>query len=232
MDIDWLKKNLDAEMEKSLATKTTRMFLTPGMVDKRYYALYMTETYHYTYHNARNQALVAARRENLNINYMKFCLKHALEEAGHEMMALHDLKLMLGKQQLELPEPLNCTEALIDYLYEVASKENPVARLGYSFWAERIYSYIAPMLSMLQQGMGVDRKAMTFFVEHSDIDAEHAKDVDQAIKQFAKTEDDWQSINRVMLHTLELTRKMTDEIMDEFLKLKEGKSSRYAHYFS
>ena len=234
MNIEWLKSNLDQEMLKSMSNKTTQMFMTPGMVDKRYYAIYMTETYHYTFHNARNQALVATRKENININYMKFCLKHAMEEAGHEMMALHDLKSLqnINITPAELPEPLNATKALIAYLYYVAEYENPVARLGYSFWAERIYSYIKPMLDVIQHGMKVDKKSMTFFIEHADIDADHAVQVDNAIKQFAKTEEDWKAINSCMLTTLSLTKAMTDEIMEEFLKVKNNEPSRYTKLFT
>lgn len=234
MNIEWLKTNLDQEMLKSMSTKTTQLFMTPGFVDKRYYAIYLTETYHYTYHNARNQALVAARKENLNINYMKFCLKHSLEEAGHEMMALHDLKELLAKSLLpqDLPQPLNSTKALISYLYYTAEYENPLARLGYSFWAERVYAYIKPMLDLLKHGLGVDKKCMTFFIEHSDIDADHAIQVDNAIKQFAKNESDWLAINDTMITTLALTRAMTDDIMEEFIKVKNNQPGRYSHYFA
>ena len=50
--------------------------------DRRVYALYLTQVYHYASHTARNQALVAVNPNNRDIHYMQFCLEHALEETA------------------------------------------------------------------------------------------------------------------------------------------------------
>jgi hypothetical protein len=229
MSMSKLKARLEHEMENLQQSPNLFKVLEEGFADKRLYGIYLTETYHYTFHNSRNQALVAARKEPLSVNYIKYCLKHALEEAGHEMMAFHDLK-NLGYQDLtveQLPAPLITTQALIAYLYYVSEYGNPVARLGYSFWAERSYEYIKPLLNLLSSGLNIEKKSMTFFNEHSEIDEQHAIDVENAIERFAKTEQDWQDIEDCMVSSLLLTTRMMDEVLEEFIKLKENHNSRY-----
>jgi pyrroloquinoline quinone (PQQ) biosynthesis protein C len=223
-----LKERLDFEMDNLQQSPNLFKVLEEGFADKRLYGIYLTETYHYTFHNSRNQAAVATRKEIMNINYIKYCLKHSLEEAGHEMMAFHDLKNLGFDCTVEsLPKPLNSTQALIAYLYYVAENENPVARLGYSFWAERSYEYIKPLLDLLSSGLNIEKKSMTFFNEHSEIDEQHAIDVENAIKRFAKTDQDWQDVEDCMVNSLVLTARMLDEVLEEFIKVKEEKKSRY-----
>tara|TARA_R110000868_G_scaffold407454_1_gene688912 strand:- start:2785 stop:3483 length:699 start_codon:yes stop_codon:yes gene_type:complete len=228
MSIEKLNARLEYEMENLSRSPNLEKVLEPGFVDKRLYAMYLCETYHYTLHNARNQALVATRRDTSNIHYMKYCLKHALEETGHEMMALHDLKnLGFEVHQDSLPKPLMTTETLVAYLYHISEHFSPVARLGYSYWAERSYEFIQPLLAMLSDGIGVPKKAMTFFNEHSEIDAKHAEEVEESIRRFVKSDEDWSAVEEVMVGSLILTTRMMDEVFDQFCKLKEGKPTRY-----
>tara|TARA_R110000868_G_scaffold117600_14_gene312473 strand:+ start:13150 stop:13848 length:699 start_codon:yes stop_codon:yes gene_type:complete len=228
MTIEKLNARLEYEMENLSRSPNLEKVLEPGFVDKRLYAMYLCETYHYTLHNARNQALVATRRDTSNIQYMKYCLKHALEETGHEMMALHDLKNLGFEVSVDtLPKPLMTTETLVAYLYHISEHFSPVARLGYSYWAERSYEFIQPLLAMLSDGIGVPKKAMTFFNEHSEIDAKHAEEVEESIRRFVKSDEDWSAVEEVMVGSLVLTTRMMDEVFDQFCKLKEGKSTRY-----
>ncbi len=228
MTIEKLNARLEYEMENLSRSPNLEKVLEPGFVDKRLYAMYLCETYHYTLHNARNQALVATRRDTSNIQYMKYCLKHALEETGHEMMALHDLKNLGFDVSVDtLPKPLMSTETLVAYLYHISEHFSPVARLGYSYWAERSYEFIQPLLAMLSDGIGVPKKAMTFFNEHSEIDAKHAEEVEESIRRFVKSDEDWSAVEEVMVGSLILTTRMMDEVFDQFCKLKEGKSTRY-----
>ena len=223
-----LKLRLETEMDNLQQSPNLFKVLEEGFADKRLYGIYLTETFHYTFHNSRNQALVPARKDTMNINYMKYCLKHSMEEAGHEMMAFHDLKNLGFECDVNaLPPPLNSTQALIAYLYYTAEYGNPLARLGYSFWAERSYEYIQPLLNLLSEGLKIEKKSMTFFNEHSEIDEQHAIDVENAISRFAKTDEDWQSIEDCMVNSLLLTASMLNEVMDEFIKIKEEKETRY-----
>ncbi|MBL7714116.1 MAG: iron-containing redox enzyme family protein [Bdellovibrionales bacterium] len=228
--MDRLKKTLkDFFAEKSSTSKIMEAFEPGKPLDRRLFAIYLIETFHYTRHNARNQAAVAINHVDLDIRYMKYCLKHAHEEAGHEMMAFHDLKSLGYKGTVEkLPEPLPQTQTLIGYLYHVSKTGNPLARLGYSFWAERSYQYIEPMLGAIRDEFGIKKGGMTFFDEHSDIDTKHAAEVEEVIERTCKTDEDWKAIEDCMIMSLKLTGLMMKTVYEEFLLLQQGKSDRYA----
>jgi pyrroloquinoline quinone (PQQ) biosynthesis protein C len=230
MSLDRLKNRLHSEMGRLATSPYLAKVMEPGFVDKRLYAIYLIETYHYTRHNTRHQALVATRPDAIDIRYMKFCLRHAEEEAGHELMALHDLNNLGFATQTEkdLPPALIATQNLTASLYFTAANGNPLARLGYSYWAEQSYSFIQPLLSMISSGLGVPDKAMTFFREHSDIDETHARVVVETIERFAKTEADWEAIENCMVNSLVLTARMLDEVFEQFVSLKSGESKRYS----
>jgi FkbM family methyltransferase len=227
-----LKKRLSDYMASQRESWSYLKVIKLGYASKKLYAIYMLETYHYTFHNSRNQAAVAARKDEMDINYMKFCLHHAEEEAGHEMMAFSDIKrLGYSLTKDKLPQPLPATQELIHYIYDIAENANPLARLGYSFWAERVYSYISPLLKLMKVAVGIPNKSMSFFNEHSDIDAKHAKEVDEAIIRYAKTDDDWKAIEECMIGTLDRTIRMTHEVLAEYDKLRDGKTTRYDFLF-
>jgi hypothetical protein len=197
--------------------------------DVRLYALYLLETYHYTLHNSRNQALVAASlAPTASIHYLKFCLKHAYEEAGHELMALHDLKT-LGPISLpeNLPAPTTAAQTLIDYLYHVSSHGNLKGRLGYSLWAENAYVHIAPMLKVVQSKLKLKPSQMTFLGEHSSIDAEHIEHVRKMIEKEAHDSEDRDAIRSVALKSLDLTGDLLGEIAREYKKLKHSDSDQF-----
>ncbi len=197
-------------------------------VDRRLYALYMIQTYHYTLHNARNQALVGVRAMDAETHYLRFCFRHALEETGHEQMALHDLTAMgLAEPDILGADCLASTETLIAYLYWIAATGNPLRRLGYSFWAETSYQYIDPLVTKVRDDLGLPSSQMTFFVAHSAIDEKHAAEVRKLVRRCCVTEGDWQAVARVMVTSLDLTGRMLDETYDEYLKLLEHRSPGY-----
>lgn len=198
--------------------------------DVRFYQIYLLETYHYTSHNARNQALAGARVDNKNIQYMKFCFKHALEEAGHELMALHDLRQTGVDLALELfPKPLPETQTLIAYLYHISTTGNPLSRLGYSSWAEDSYQHFMPFLMKMQKKLNLKKSQMTFFIEHSDLDDSHAEHVQGTIKSQAKTENDLRDIEEAALTSLELASKILDGVAREYkLLCTNPETSRYS----
>lgn len=225
-----LKESLNKEMEYLTENGKLELLMTPGFADKRLYAIHMTETYHYTKHNAKNQALVATRSDKMSTGYMKFCLNHAAEEVGHELMALKDIqRLGFDITENNMPRPLCSTQSLIAYLYHISLNENPLGRLGYSFWAERVYDYIKPLLSLMEEGLGIPKKAMTFFNEHSDIDQKHADEVDEVVARYVKNDEDFEIVEEIMKNSLRLSFEMSNEVISEFQKLKEGKTTRYPY---
>jgi thiaminase len=198
-------------------------------VDVRLYAIYLTQVYHYTWHTARNQALVAVNPANKNIHYMQYCLEHALEETGHELMALHDLRslgLSVTNPQQEFPL-LDTTELLIAYLYWVSSQGNPVQRLGYSFWAEKSYAYIGPVMEALMSHLNLDKTQMTFFYNHAHIDEKHAREVEETLLKICATPEDWRAVTKTAVASLKLTYHILQQVLEEYLLLDEQVDSAF-----
>jgi len=224
-----LEERLARTWEELLATSRFVHTVQRGEVTRPLYALYMLETYHYTLHNSRNQALVGARAELQNRHYQKFCFTHAAEEVGHEQMALHDvLSLGLKAGDFQLPGPLPETETLIAYLYQVSTTGNPVRRLGYSFWAEGCYAYVNPLIQKVRETLRLTPAQLTFFVAHAELDREHLAEVHEMVRKTCVRREDWEAVGEVMETSLRLTGRMMDAAYDAYLALLEQRSSRYA----
>lgn len=199
-----------------------------GNATKVLYAIYMIETFHYTKHNARNQALVGVRSQNVSDRYIAYCFHHANEETGHENMALRDIRsLGFDVSLISQMRPLPATETLTAYLYWISVQGNPVQRLGYSFWAENVYSYIDPVLRALQETLGLQDSNLKFFIAHASIDQAHAEEVQRMILDNCKTDQDFGDVKYVLENTLSLTGRILDDVWDEYEKFRKNDSNRY-----
>lgn len=182
-------------------------------VDKSLYKLAMLQIYHYTRHNAINQAFATWRVEPERIGVLRFCFEHASEELGHERMVVHDLESigLLEPGDLTTP-PLPATEAFIGYLYYVGLHYGAVPRLGYSYWAESVYGHIGDLLGRARSDLSLTDRQMSFFVAHAVIDQKHAEEVRRAIDQHAKPGAERDLILQVARTTLRLTGVLLDEV--------------------
>jgi pyrroloquinoline quinone (PQQ) biosynthesis protein C len=227
--IENLRELMHSTWDRFLSTSEAVAAINKGEVDLTFYLIYLTETYHYTFHNSRNQSLVGSREDNRNLHYMQFCFEHAKEEVGHDQMAHHDLKSLGVKLEAhELPGPLPATEVLIAYLYRISLTGNPLRRLGYSFWAENSYTYIMPIFDRLKSLLNLERKNMTFIVQHSELDVGHAEEVEKQIDKLAVSDEDRHAIAEVMVTSLTLTLTMFDSIYHEYSRLQKNQRSKYS----
>ena len=223
-----LKDARDTEWAKIIENSKWCDFVMNGDYDRRFYAIYLLETYHYVMHNPKHQALVATRFTEMPAHYAKFCYEHAEEEAGHELMAFHDLlNLGISKEDFEIPLPLPSTETFIAYLYRVSTTGNYLRRLGYSFWAEDSYQYIQGIMETVINKLNLTNKHTTFLVSHATIDVDHAAEIDLMIQKHCQTDEDWQAVEEVLMTSLKLQSAMLDDVVDEYLALKSGKKARY-----
>jgi pyrroloquinoline quinone (PQQ) biosynthesis protein C len=178
--------------------------LTSNGLDRDLYIAVMTEIYHYTRYNSQNQALAAVRLTSERLPLLRYCLNHALEEAGHDLMALTDLESIGVAPETTLNRrPLPETQALISYLFRVATEHDATARLGYSFWAEDAYGYIEELLAAMRRDLDLTDRHMTFFVAHAEIDADHAEEVKKIITKTCtrpELQEDLVSVLKTSLH--------------------------------
>lgn len=221
MGEDVLFEELDAAVAAGWARIRRGAFwahvLDRGM-DKDLYVRTMAEIYHYTRHNSVNQAFAAWRVPPEEMALLRFCYHHADEELGHEKMVVHDLESIgvAADETLAAP-PLPATQALIGYLYGVGLFEGAVARLGYSYWAERSYEHLAEPLARARGDLGLTDRQMTFFVAHQSIDTKHAEEVQRAVSRFVRTSEQRQQVVGVASTTLYLTGRILEDVLEAHL---------------
>jgi pyrroloquinoline quinone (PQQ) biosynthesis protein C len=181
----------------------------------------MLQVYHYTRYNSVNQAACAFSADPEQTTLLRFIYKHALEELGHERMVLRDLEAV-GLLPEEMPAPLAPTQALIAFLNDVAIRKGPIARLGYSYWAEDVYDHIQPILDRFRNDLNLRDEVMTFFVAHSTIDEKHSEEVRLAMERAVKTEEDRQLVREVARVTLWLTGQLLEEALRAYLASQQN----------
>ncbi len=188
----------------------------------------LIEIYHYTRHNSINQAVAAFATSPQSAGLLRFAYKHALEELGHENMVVRDLaSIGIGESEILATSPGAATEALNGYLYSVALRQGALARLGYSFWAERAYEHIQPILESARRCLGLSDESMTFFVAHAQIDQRHAVEVQEGIGRWIRNEQDLEAVRKVATTTLYLTGKIMEEVLYRYER-EEHESNRAA----
>ncbi|AKT33625.1 iron-containing redox enzyme family protein [Pseudomonas syringae pv. actinidiae] len=211
VDAGWAQIKQGKYWQHSLANPTS-----PSL-----YQQIMLQVYHYTRYNSVNQAACAFSADPEQTTLLRFVYKHALEELGHERMVLRDLE-SVGLLPQEMPAPLAPTQALIAFLNDVAIRKGPIARLGYSYWAEEVYDHIQPILDRFRRDLSLKDEQMTFFVAHSSIDEKHSEEVRLAMQRAVKTEEDRRQIKEVARVTLWLTGQLMEEALRAHLMSEDG----------
>lgn len=234
-DMEPFFQQLDAAMaeEWDAIVKTNPFFnaLMDGLDDRRLLGIYLCEVFNTVKHSAITQALVVQRLAeptSISIRYMKYCLQHALEEVGHEQMALHDLRSIgVDITNETMPPPTFGTEAFTGYVYRLATTGNPYQRLGYSYWAENCYAYFAQMAMAIVQNMRLEAKNLTFFVQHGEIDARHGQEVKKIIADVARTDADREAIMAALRGTIRLQGGMLSDVWATYQRYLKGEAPRY-----
>lgn len=219
---------LDAIVDSGWAKIKNGRYWTRSLEQPMTVELYqqvMLQVYHYTRFNSINQAACAFSADPGQTSLLRFVYKHALEELGHEKMVIRDLE-SIGALPLSLPAPLPPTQALIAYLNDVAIRLGPIARLGYSYWAEEVYDHIQPILNKFRSDLGLNDEQMTFFVAHSTIDEKHFEEVRLAMQRAIKTDEERTLIKEVAKVTLYLTGQLLEESLLEYERLVQMKLAR------
>lgn len=221
--LEALEKKLAAQWKEIMDGSGLTRAILNGCSDRRLLALYLAQTYHYAGQSMQTQAIVGLRVGQQDHRYLKFCYKHASEEVGHELMALHDLKrLGVPAERVVHDPPLAATDLLVAYLHGISSLGNPVQRLGYSYWAERWFRYAGPALEALIRNMRLRPEDVTFFTVHAKIDAKHSEEVEEILRLVVKTERDRHDVERVMDASLRLMGGVLNEVYETFARLEKG----------
>lgn len=216
-----LLQRLDREIDATWARIHDGAFwrhLRAHGLDRDLYARLMTQIFHYTHHNAQNQALAATRADSTRLGLLRYCLHHAFEEAGHDLMVLSDLESIgVAPASVRAAPLLPETQAFIAYLYRIAGAYDPTARLGYSYWAENAYGHIRELLDAMRRDLSLRDGQMTFFVAHAALDEDHHDQVRKVLVDFCTTPALQARAVEVAQTSLWLTGQILDGTLREYL---------------
>jgi hypothetical protein len=138
----------------------------------RAYATWLAQTFYYVGHSTRLLAAASARMpfDSLGDKLHHRCAAHIAEEKKHELLALHDLKV-LGESLGDFPE-LAATRLLYEPQYAKIEHRDPVALFGYILVLEAMSAtHGAAHLALVEASH--DTRATAFLKLHSAEDQGH-----------------------------------------------------------
>ena len=223
-----LEQETDQEWKKIYAGPFWQHLRTQGL-DPELYICLMTQIYGFTKYNSQNQALAATKVTSDRLQLLRFCLEHAFEEAGHDLMVLKDLEnIGVDREVIKNTPLLPATQAFTAYLFRIATEYDATARLGYSFWAEGSYTYLKELTDAMKQDLNLSEKYMTFFVAHSEIDKKHLEDVIETISNWCTSPQQQRDLLEVLKNTLSLTGSILNEVYEHYVASKQNVNVKLA----
>jgi hypothetical protein len=186
-----------------------------GKLTANHYKSYLRQTYHYTKDNPQIQALATVHFHGSDRKFVRMFYKHAISEIGHDELALNDLKTM-GENidQARIENPLPATVALNAFVFYQIYNRNPIGYLGYLYFLEFLPTSSGAGYMNLLEKAGVPRSAMTFLLEHTNVDVYHNKLMDKYLEGLVLTDSDLQSI----IYTMRGTGKLYADMLESAFK--------------
>jgi len=165
-----------ADVEREFMASRPMLRLQRGQVGLDHYAAYLRETYFYTREDPQKQATATARFRGPDRDMVKYFLRHALSEVGHDQMALADLTA-IGFETASIPDenPLPATLAMTGFAYYSIQYRQPISYLGWLYFLEFLPTSKGGGIAEALAKLGVPKTAMTFLDEHRSVDVHHNK---------------------------------------------------------
>lgn len=160
-------------------------------IELKHYKSFLQETYFETQRNPQVQAFATAYLDVDQHAMIKKFYAHAASEVGHDQLALNDLKAVGHDiEKTKKDRPLPSTIGLISLPFYLIQFVNPVAYLGYLFHLE---FFPTKKASEYMQGLGklnVPKEALSFLLDHSEIDQHHNKMMEDYANVLIKNDKD------------------------------------------
>jgi hypothetical protein len=152
--------------------------------DKAFYIEYLAQSYHYVFYSTRMLAKAASNCSKAQQNYYTRCVRHMAEEKAHELLAIHDLKI-LGINIEDHPEN-GITRAMWEpQFYKI--ERQPTSLLGYILGLEYLtVRKYADVYERIKKVHG--EKACTFVKTHAEEDPDHVEKAVEQIKALPEIE--------------------------------------------
>jgi pyrroloquinoline quinone (PQQ) biosynthesis protein C len=180
-----------------------------GDMTIQHYKSYLRQTYHYTKDNPQIQALATVYFHGSDREFVRMFYKHAISEIGHDELALNDLQL-LGENidHVRIENPLPATVALNAFVFYQIYNRNPIGYLGYLFFLEFLPTSSGAGYMQLLEKASVPKAAMTFLLEHTNVDIYHNRLMEKYLEGLVITEADMQAVIYTMRGTGQLYADM------------------------
>lgn len=160
-------------------TETKKEVLSYDWADKAFYTAWVGQIYHFLCESTRMIPFAASQFRVEDEELFNRCIEHSMEERGHHMMAINDLKV-LGSR-LQDHEVLWPTEQLFSYPYHLTEKVDPIAIFGISAYMEGIAVEVGnEVTETVVEAFG--KKAATFLLSHVQDDENHIEEAFGALK--------------------------------------------------
>jgi len=184
--------------------------LAAGEVDRRAYARYLVNVYHYAQHSPQVISLAAARAVKSHPALAAYLMHHATEEIGHEQWAYSDLRrLGLTDEEIRSSRPGTACTAMVGMEYFVASHWNPVALFGWLFvleaFGDDVGHFVADKLSSLGGG------ATRFLDGHGSADHDHIREITDVVERHLNAPGDIED----MTHIANVSRDLYVGMLEE-----------------
>jgi pyrroloquinoline quinone (PQQ) biosynthesis protein C len=207
-----VRKKVRAGLE---ATAIVRNALS-GQFDRRLYARYLTNAFHYAGHSPKVMAIAAARCMDDHPDLAGYLLHHADEERGHDRWALSDLAALgVDEATVRATAPVPACSALVGYVHYVARVANPVGLFGWMYVLEAVGEDLGTVLAQRLQAAMPGPGAHRFVAGHGLADVGHTHELTDQITTHVKREEDVRDVDRVADVVADLYVRMFREIGEE-----------------
>lgn len=183
--------------------------LLAGELTVAHYQALLREIYFYARESPQFFSAIPIHLRGRQREFTKKMLQHAASEAGHDRLALDDLKTLgASVETLPFERPLPETSALIGFSFYLIEYLNPVSYLGFVFHLEYLPTHFGEQYAKGLLSAGIPPAAMTFIGEHVEADVGHNRLMADYVEHLLVTERDVEDVIYAMRVTANLYAKV------------------------
>lgn len=183
------------ETLKEFLGSNPMVFLRSESFGVEAYARALREIYFYTRESPQLQAQLAARVTGPRRAAVRRLLGHALDEVGHERLALADLQALgVDVEGIPYENPLPSTVPMFAFPAYLLNHGNPVGYLGQILFLEFLPTAVGEELIGALLEVGIPREALEFLAEHSKVDVAHNRLMERHIEDLVLDEYDFDAV--------------------------------------
>lgn len=187
-----------------------------GDATREIYKEYLRYAFHYVSETSSFTPLAARRMDSKHLRVRKWLLEHSSEEMGHELMALRDLERLGEDKDITKNSdiPVGVTAWTSFFHYKV-SMANPFSAFGVLYFLEGMAQDLAPkvLVPIIQSLPDSEKKAITFFKEHGELDQEHMKEQEALIFAMKLTSEEEDAMVKTVTEAAQIKIFMLNDLM-------------------